>query len=98
MAKTEDKKPLDYHECHRGTLVDLHRRSGFKIAIITGYTRTGKVRVRVWSDNSRCWSNPQSKRADELHAIDGSQLSSRHLAVFKRAKDNALTYSSEVLS
>lgn len=67
------------------------RPSGvFKLGHVVGYARTGKVKVRVWSSNSKCWSQPQYKVVDQLAQLDGSKLSARHRAVVKHARDNLL--------
>lgn len=69
---------------------ELRSSGTFKLAVVVGYARTGKVKVRVWSSNGKCWSNPQYKRVEQLRQIDGSQLSSRHRAVVKTARDTLL--------
>lgn len=44
--------------------------SAFRIVVVLGVAKTGdKLRVCVWSDNSRRWSNPQTRRVDQLDTI-----------------------------
>ena len=50
-----------------GQLVAMgHVRSGRKIAQVIGYTSTGKICVRVWRHNSRCWTNEQRFDRDKV--------------------------------
>lgn len=68
------------------------RPSGvFKLGHVVGYARTGKVKVRVWSSNSKRWSQPQYYKVEQIDQLDTSQLSARHRAVVKHARDTLLT-------
>lgn len=71
-----------------GGLARLVRREGattFKLALVLGYTRTGKVRIRVWSANSARFSNPQSVHSWQVQTFQVPELSSAHLRVLRDA-------------
>lgn len=75
---------LSYEDCDIGRLINTAAR-GFKIAVIVGYSRTGKIQLCKWSENSRAWSLPQHHFASKLYAIDRASLSARHRSVLKHA-------------
>lgn len=79
-------------QCRPGALVNVARSSGFKIGMAVGATRTGKIKVRVWSSNSLTWSMPQNIPMQQLNTIDVHELSSRHRAVYFKARDHALAH------
>ena len=49
-----------------GDLVTEPRSSGRKVLLVVGFTRTGKVKVCVWSQNGQSWSLPQSRHESRL--------------------------------
>lgn len=88
----DKQQPLNYEDCDVGRLVNRspNGKSGFKVAVIVGYTRTGKIRICVWSDNSHGWSLPQNYYSSQLYAIDYATLSPRHRLVLKHAHQHIL--------
>ena len=57
-------------EAHKGRLMRKLDTAGFKLAVCLGPTRDGtKMRICVWSDNQRKWSNAQTRYLGQLEEI-----------------------------
>lgn len=67
-----------------GRLINTDAR-GFKLAVIVGFTKTGKVSVCKWSHNSKTWSLPQHLHESQIYPFAWEAITARHRHVTNAA-------------
>lgn len=69
------------------------KQTTFKIVCCLGPARGGiKLRVAVWSENQRTWSNPQTVTLDKLEEITLAEITPRQRQVCQHAATNIENY------
>lgn len=71
-----------------GYLCCQRRRSGFKLALVVGYSEN-KMRVRYWRAASMQWTKPTLVEAEELDGLT-TEDKAKHALVIGRASRDAL--------